>query len=64
MPACLTRRGAALTTTQRTAGEAMAEWFMEGLLERLTDPTDAVCRRLLQQSTLYLVPNMCPDGTW
>lgn len=44
-------------------GETMAEWFMEGALEVLTDPADPVARRLRQQARLYLVPNMNPDGS-
>ena len=43
--------------------ETMAEWFMEGLLERLLQEGDGVTTALLQQATLYLVPNMNPDGT-
>ncbi len=43
-------------------GEAMAEWFAEGFLERLLDGTDPVARVLLAQCVFYLVPNMNPDG--
>jgi murein tripeptide amidase MpaA len=43
-------------------GESMAEWFAEGLLERLLDGSDPVARRLLQHSVFYVVPNMNPDG--
>ena len=43
-------------------GETMAEWFVEGLLERLLDQADAVSRTLLQQCVFYVVPNMNPDG--
>ena len=43
-------------------GESMAEWFVEGLLERLLDGSDAVSRRLLQHCVLHVVPNMNPDG--
>ncbi|MFN3369948.1 MAG: M14-type cytosolic carboxypeptidase [Sphingomonadaceae bacterium] len=45
-------------------GETMAEWFMEGALEALTDPADPVARRLRQVARLYLVPNMNPDGSF
>ena len=38
----------------------MAEYFMEGLLERLTDPHDAVSRQLLQSAVVFAVPNMNP----
>lgn len=44
-------------------GETMAEWLVEGLLERLLDPSDPVARSLLNQATFYVVPNMNPDGS-
>lgn len=44
-------------------GEAMAEWFVEGLLERLLDTADPVAHRLLQRACLRIVPNMNPDGS-
>jgi murein tripeptide amidase MpaA len=44
-------------------GETMAEWFVEGLLDRLLDPADAVGRELGELTTLYIVPNMNPDGS-
>jgi murein tripeptide amidase MpaA len=44
-------------------GESMAEWFVEGMLERLLDRQDPVSRRLLARATVYLVPNMNPDGS-
>lgn len=44
-------------------GETMAEWLMEGVLERLCDPDDALAGQLLEQAVLYLVPNMNPDGS-
>ncbi len=43
-------------------GETMAEWFVEGFLERLLDPDDSVSRVLLQSCVLYVVPHMNPDG--
>ncbi|MBV9842177.1 MAG: hypothetical protein JOY99_11730 [Sphingomonadaceae bacterium] len=43
-------------------GETMAEWWMEGALERLTDPADPVARALRRQATFHVVPNMNPDG--
>ena len=43
-------------------GETMAEWFVEGLLDRLLDGADPVARRLREQALLYIVPNMNPDG--
>ena len=44
-------------------GETMAEWWMEGFLDRLLDPADPVVRRLLERATLHVVPNMNPDGS-
>jgi murein tripeptide amidase MpaA len=43
-------------------GEAMAEWFVEGFLERLLDGDDPVARVLLSKCVFYVVPNMNPDG--
>ncbi|MFB1080305.1 M14 family metallopeptidase, partial [Photobacterium damselae] len=43
-------------------GETMAEWFMEGVVQRLLDETDTVARALLDQAVFYIVPNMNPDG--
>jgi murein tripeptide amidase MpaA len=43
-------------------GETMAEWFCEGLIERLLDPADPVARRVRGLATLYIVPNINPDG--
>ena len=44
-------------------GETMAEWFVEGMVERLTDRTDPVSRRLLERAVFHVVPNMNPDGS-
>jgi len=43
-------------------GETMAEWFVEGLLERLFDRHDPVARTLLERAVVHCVPNMNPDG--
>lgn len=43
-------------------GETMAEWFVEGFLERLLDGDDSVSRLLLQRCVFHVVPNMNPDG--
>lgn len=43
-------------------GETMAEWFMEGFLERLLDPDDSVSRVLRERCVFFVVPNMNPDG--
>ena len=45
-----------------SAGETQAEYFMEGLLNRLTSHDNPVSQSLLQQAVFYLVPNMCPGG--
>ncbi|MCP9307832.1 M14 family metallopeptidase [Zymomonas mobilis] len=44
-------------------GETMAEWWMEGALERLTDENDSVARLLRQKARFHIVPNMNPDGS-
>lgn len=45
------------------SGETMAEWFAEGVVERLLDVQDPVAQALLSQAVFYIVPNMNPDGT-
>ena len=44
-------------------GETMAEWWMEGLLERLLDGDDPVARRVREKAVFHIVPNMNPDGS-
>jgi len=44
-------------------GETMAEWWMEGAIERLCEPEDSVARLLRQKATVHIVPNMNPDGS-
>jgi murein tripeptide amidase MpaA len=44
-------------------GESMAEWWMEGALEKLTDDDDPVARVLRKECTFRVVPNMNPDGS-
>lgn len=44
-------------------GETMAEWLIEGVLNRLLDEDDGVARQLLQLCNFYVVPNMNPDGS-
>lgn len=44
-------------------GETMAEWAVEGMLRRLTDPADPVAARLRKKCVFYIVPNMNPDGS-
>ena len=49
---------------QQHPGEHMAEWFMEGVIERLERQDDPVLNKLLAGADLYLVPNMNPDGAF
>ncbi|MCP1615888.1 murein tripeptide amidase MpaA [Pseudomonas sp. SLBN-26] len=49
---------------QQHPGEHMAEWFMEGIVERLKQHQDPELERLLDAADLYLVPNMNPDGAY
>lgn len=44
-------------------GETMAEWFVEGMLERLLDRSDPVARAMLEAAVVHIVPNMNPDGS-
>ena len=49
---------------QQHPGEHMAEWFMEGVIERLERHDDPILNKLLASADLYLVPNMNPDGAF
>jgi len=49
-------------TARQHPGETMAEWWVEGFLERLLDREEPVASRLLERAVIYLVPNMCLDG--
>ena len=49
---------------QQHPGEHMAEWFMEGVIERLQKDGDDELKKLLAVADLYLVPNMNPDGAF
>jgi murein tripeptide amidase MpaA len=44
-------------------GESMAEHWIEGALEMLTDADDAIARRIRDTCTFHIVPNMNPDGS-
>jgi murein tripeptide amidase MpaA len=44
-------------------GETMAEWWIEGALERLTDPADPWARTLREKCRFHIVPNANPDGS-
>ena len=48
---------------QQHPGEHMAEWLMEGLIERLAEADSAIAA-LLADAQFYLVPNMNPDGAY
>ena len=50
-------------TARQHPGETMAEWFMEGFIDRLLDEDDGVARALLNKAVFYIVPNMNPDGS-
>ena len=44
-------------------GETMAEWWMEGALDLLTDPADPWARTLREKCRFHIVPNANPDGS-
>ena len=44
-------------------GETMAEWFMEGLINRIQESNHGV-EGLLDWADLYLIPNINPDGSF
>lgn len=44
-------------------GESMAEWFMQGFINRLLDTDDPTAIQLLNKAVLYMVPNMNIDGS-
>jgi len=50
-------------TARQHPGETMAEWWVEGFLERLLDDADGVSRALREHALIHLVPNMNPDGS-
>ncbi len=50
-------------TARQHPGESMAEWFMEGLIQKLLDPDQPISRELLKTCTFHLIPNMNPDGS-
>ena len=63
---CLTIGEGALNVwlyARQHPGETMAEWWMEGALEKLTDEDDPVARILRRECTFRVVPNMNPDGS-
>lgn len=44
-------------------GESMAEWFIEGFLNRILDDSDPLSRKLLEKAVFYVIPNINPDGS-
>lgn len=50
-------------TARQHPGETMAEWWMEGFLERMLDPISAISKDLLSRAVFYVIPNMNPDGS-
>lgn len=50
-------------TARQHPGETMAEWFVEGFIERLLNKNDPIAQKLLNEVTFYIVPNMNPDGS-
>ncbi|AIR91323.1 M14 family metallopeptidase [Pseudomonas cremoricolorata] len=48
---------------QQHPGEHMAEWFMEGVIDRL-QANDTSMQQLLAIADLYLICNMNPDGAF
>nr|WP_314446176.1 M14-type cytosolic carboxypeptidase [uncultured Sphingomonas sp.] len=63
---CLTIGEGPLTVwlyARQHPGESMAEWWMEGALEKLVDYDDPVGRALRERCTFHCVPNMNPDGS-
>ena len=45
-------------------GEPMAEWWMEGALDLLTDDRNPTTVWLRERATFHIVPNMNPDGSF
>jgi murein tripeptide amidase MpaA len=50
-------------TARQHPGETMAEWFAEGLVDRLCDGDDPTVQAILARATVHVVPNMNPDGS-
>lgn len=45
-------------------GEPMAQWWMEGWMNRLLDSSDATSVAMRNLADLHVVPNMNPDGSY
>lgn len=50
-------------TARQHPGETMAEWLVEGMLNRLLDSDCPTSKALLDKANFYIVPNMNPDGS-
>lgn len=44
-------------------GETMAEWWMEGCINKLLDESSELTNELLTACDIHLIPNMNPDGS-
>lgn len=49
--------------SRQHAGETMAEFATEGFIRRLLDTNDPGTARILSDATIYVLPNMNPDGS-
>ena len=56
-------RGACWVIGRQHPGETMAQWWMEGFVDRMLDPADETARAVLAGAVLHVVPNMNPDGS-
>ncbi|MDI6025067.1 M14-type cytosolic carboxypeptidase [Corticibacterium sp. UT-5YL-CI-8] len=45
------------------SSETQGGYFLEGVIDRLLDETDATARALLASAVIYVVPNVNPDGS-
>ncbi len=61
-PTPLSARKKVWVQARQHPGETMAEWFIEGFLERLLNNEDPIARVLLDKCVFYVVPHMNPDG--
>eukprot|EP00294_Goniomonas_avonlea_P008452 CAMPEP_0114549984 /NCGR_PEP_ID=MMETSP0114-20121206/5822_1 /TAXON_ID=31324 /ORGANISM="Goniomonas sp, Strain m" /LENGTH=420 /DNA_ID=CAMNT_0001734709 /DNA_START=22 /DNA_END=1284 /DNA_ORIENTATION=+ len=50
-------------TARQHPGESMAEWCVEGFLERLLSPDDALAKKLRTSANFFVIPNANPDGS-
>ncbi|MEL7548110.1 MAG: carboxypeptidase family protein, partial [Pseudomonadota bacterium] len=50
-------------TARQHPGETMAEWWVEGLLDKLLDRDSDDAAALLERAVIHIVPNMNPDGS-